>query len=252
MTIQACADLVARGDPDRFRATMAAPVSARRVLFPIYAFALEVSRAPWVTEVPMIAEMRLQWWRDVCEEIEAGKPPRAHEVVGPLSDVLTPSGAKALDQLVAMRRWDIYKDPFEDSDHFSAYLTATGGGILWAGMSAMGVDNNLKPAVDRFGYGLALSRFLVAVPELEARGRIPLVDGRSKSIADMAKSALDDMRSARHDLNGAPKAPIIEAWMAAPVLELAARHPASVGEGRLHFSDLRSSWRLLRAAYGVL
>ena len=83
MSIQACADLVARGDPDRFRAAMAAPVPARQVLFPIYAFAVEVSRAPWVTQEPMIAEMRLQWWRDVCDEIEAGKPARAQEVVGP-------------------------------------------------------------------------------------------------------------------------------------------------------------------------
>jgi phytoene synthase len=75
MSLQACADLVARGDPDRFRATMATPPEARAVLFPIYAFNLEVSRAPWVTEEPMIAEMRLQFWRDVAEEIGQGAPP---------------------------------------------------------------------------------------------------------------------------------------------------------------------------------
>jgi phytoene synthase len=252
MSIQACADLVARGDPDRFRAAMAAPVPARQVLFPIYAFAVEVSRAPWVTQEPMIAEMRLQWWRDVCDEIEAGKPARAHEVVGPLSEILTPSGAKALDQLVAMRRWDIYKDPFEDADHFRAYLTATGGGILWASLSALGADDSLKPAVDRFGYALALSRFLVAVPELEARGRVPLVDGRATSVADLAQSALTELHSARQDLRRAPKAPLIEAWMAAPILKLAAMHPASVAEGRLHFSELCRAWRMLRAVYGVL
>ena len=44
----ACAALVERGDPGRFRATMAAPLAARRVLFPLYAFNLEVARAPWV------------------------------------------------------------------------------------------------------------------------------------------------------------------------------------------------------------
>ena len=47
--LTACAELVARADPSRFRATMAAPVAARRVLFPIYAFNTEVARAPWVT-----------------------------------------------------------------------------------------------------------------------------------------------------------------------------------------------------------
>jgi phytoene synthase len=44
MSLNACAALVERSDPDRFRATMAAPVAARRVLFPIYAFNVEVTR----------------------------------------------------------------------------------------------------------------------------------------------------------------------------------------------------------------
>mgnify|MGYP000249325893 FL=1 len=50
MTVEACAALVERGDPDRFRAVMAAPVEARAQLFPLYAFNLEVARAPWVTQ----------------------------------------------------------------------------------------------------------------------------------------------------------------------------------------------------------
>ena len=73
--IAACARLVARGDLPRFRATMAAPVELRRMLFPLYAFNLEVARAPWVTAEPMIALMRLQWWRDALGEIGGGRRP---------------------------------------------------------------------------------------------------------------------------------------------------------------------------------
>ena len=65
MTLAACAAMVARGDPDRFLAVMAAPVTVRARLLPLYAFNLEVARAPWVTDEALIAEMRLQWWRDV-------------------------------------------------------------------------------------------------------------------------------------------------------------------------------------------
>lgn len=78
-----CAGIVERGDPDRFRAAMAAPPKARAVLFPLYAFNVEVSRAPWASQEPMIAEMRLQWWRDALDEIATGKPARRHEVVTP-------------------------------------------------------------------------------------------------------------------------------------------------------------------------
>ena len=80
MSLQACAEIVKRGDPDRFLAAMAAPPDARRILFPLYAFNVEVARAPWVTAEPMIAEMRLQWWRDSVEGIYAGEP-RRHAVI---------------------------------------------------------------------------------------------------------------------------------------------------------------------------
>ena len=58
MSVAACAALVARGDPDRFLAVMAAPVAVRARLFPLYAWNLEVARAPWVTAEPLIAELR--------------------------------------------------------------------------------------------------------------------------------------------------------------------------------------------------
>ena len=101
--LTACAQLVERGDPDRFAAAMAAPVRARAVLFPLYAFNLEVARAPWLTQESMIAEMRLQWWRDALEEIRAGGLVRRHEVVTPLAHVLDADSAGRLDRLSRSR-----------------------------------------------------------------------------------------------------------------------------------------------------
>ncbi|MBT8474905.1 MAG: squalene/phytoene synthase family protein, partial [Alphaproteobacteria bacterium] len=189
MTLQACADLVQRGDPDRFAATMAAPPEARRVLFPLYAFNLEVARAPWVTEEPMIAEMRLQWWRDALEEIAEGKQVRKHEVTVPLADAISPDIARHLDRLVQTRRWDIYKEAFEDENHFDEYLTRTGGLLMWSAASALGVDASpeREKSITVFGKACAFVRFLQAVPALEARGRIPLVDGRAEAIAEKAR-----------------------------------------------------------------
>ena len=40
--LAACAALVERADPDRFAATMAAPVAARARLWPLYALNIEV------------------------------------------------------------------------------------------------------------------------------------------------------------------------------------------------------------------
>ena len=126
MSLQACAALVERGDPDRFAATMAAPVAARARLFPLYAFNLEVARAPWVTQEPMIAEMRLQFWRDAVAEAAEGRT-RAHEVAGPLAQVIREAALPVdlLDALIAARRWDIWREPFADGAELDRHLDAT-------------------------------------------------------------------------------------------------------------------------------
>ena len=113
MSLQTSADLVARADPDRFAAAMAAPVPSRRILFPLYAFNIEVARAPWAATEPMIAEMRLQWWRDALEEIGARQTVRGHDVTRALGDILDEDGVLALDRLVQARRWDKAKDRIE-------------------------------------------------------------------------------------------------------------------------------------------
>jgi len=46
MSFDACAALVAKGDPDRFLSAMTAPVALRGRLLTLYAFNLEVARAP--------------------------------------------------------------------------------------------------------------------------------------------------------------------------------------------------------------
>jgi len=63
MSLEACRDLVEAADRDRFDVTVLAPENVQKILWPLYAFNVEVSRAPWVTQEPMIAEIRLQWWR---------------------------------------------------------------------------------------------------------------------------------------------------------------------------------------------
>lgn len=245
MSIQACADLVARGDPDRFRAAMAAPVAARRVLLPLYAFNIEVARAPWVTQEPLIAEMRLQWWRDALAEIAAGRPARRHEVTTPLADVLDAEAARLLDGLVAARRWDVHRDPFEDEAHFESYLDATGGTLMWTAARALGAPAAAEPPVRRFGTAAALARFLAAVPTLEASGRFPLVDGRPEAIADLARDHLAFARR-RPDLPKSARPALLEGWQAAPVLAAIVRDPLRVAQGRVGLSEFRKRLRLLR------
>lgn len=244
MSLQACADLVARGDPRRFRAAMAAPLPAREVLLPLYAFNIEVSRAPWVTEEPMIAEMRLQWWRDALEEIAGGRA-RRHEVVDALGFLDAP-GAERLDQLVAARRWDIYKDPFEDEAAFAQYLRRTSGHLIDAGLVALG--GTPTAATDALGAAAGLARYLVAVPALEARGRVPLLDGRAEAVALLASEALRAWPS-KVDVPMPARAALFEVAGARAILQRAAADPMAVAEGRLEPPPAREKLSLMAAAF---
>lgn len=243
MSLEACAALVERGDPDRFMATMAAPPAARAVLFPLYAFNVEVSRAPWVTQETMIAEMRLQWWRDALEEIAAKGPVRRHEVVTPLAGILDPEACAVLDRLVAARRWDIYKDPFEDAGHFAAFMDETAGALVWTAARLLGVPATSEAPVRAWGRAMGLANWFRAVPQLEAAKRVPLVDGRPETIRAMAQAALD-----LPPLPKSARPAMLAAWETRTILKQVAANPLRVGEGSLGQSEFGKRIALARAA----
>ncbi|PRY21402.1 phytoene/squalene synthetase [Aliiruegeria haliotis] len=240
MSIADCAALVERGDPDRFLATMAAPVAARAVLFPLYAFNVEITRIPWVSQEAMICEMRLQWWYDVLGEIGAGEPARAHEVAAPLTDVLRDAGdtVAPLRALVEARRWDIYTDPFEDAAALEAYLDATGAGLMWSAAIGLGATSVMETAVREFGWAAALASYLRAIPELEARGRRPLVDGRATAVEALARQGLERLERARETKMPRQILPALWAgWRARTTLRAAVQDPRRVADGTLQESE---------------
>jgi phytoene/squalene synthetase len=199
----------------------------------------------------MIGEMRLQWWRDVLEEIASGSEVRRHEVASPLSEVLDATGARLLDQLVAARRWDLYREPFEDGADFERHLEQTGGGLMQVSGRALGASQASEETLRLAGKATALAGWFQAVPELEARGRVPLVDGRPDAVAALARAGLGWLAEARRGVSALPKearAAILPGWETARVLRLVAAAPQRVAEGSLAGSEAGRRLALIRAA----
>ncbi|MEM8850063.1 MAG: squalene/phytoene synthase family protein [Pseudomonadota bacterium] len=242
--IAACADLVQRGDPARFRAAMAAPLALRRMLFPLYAFNIEVARAPWVTQEPMIAEMRLQWWRDALEEIGAGGAVRRHEVVTPLSQVLDAKGAAELDDVIAARRADIEGFRPGDGAELCRYLDRTAGTLLWTAARLAGAEDASAARDGGLAHGIAA--WLTAAPDLVARGRQPLPPGdptdEVRALAEDGLAALGRFRQARLPKGAQPVFLVLT-----DVEALLMAHRTAPGD-MPDVSDAGSRWRLLRAS----
>ncbi|MCT4558888.1 MAG: squalene/phytoene synthase family protein [Pelagimonas sp.] len=244
----ACAKLVEGADPERFASVMASPVMCRTVLFPIYAFNAEIARIPWITKEEMIAEMRFQWWKDALDEIAAGGLIRRHEVVTPLALVATPGVIACLKTVVEARRQDLDKSPFKDAAALRAYLYDSGGALMQAAVLALGDTGDVAQDVARdLGYAAGLASYLLAVPELVARGKLPLPDGRSQAIRDLALDGLETLARARGQRAQVSKggAALASAWMAAPVLKAAAAQPERVGDAALLPSEAVQRMRRL-------
>ena len=248
----ACAEAVQKGDPDRFQSVMAAPVSARPFLFALYAFNLELARAPWASQESMIAEMRVQWWRDVGTEIAEQRPVRRHYVATPLGRLLPAAAASCIDAMAEARRWDIYRDPHEDEGAFDDYIDATAGGLMW--MAAAGLGTADETVVRDFAYGAGVARYLAAIPDLEAQKRAPLVDGTEngvRALAAKARARLLAARKRRAEVSPEARPAMVAGWQADGLLAQAEKDPHRVAEGALCLSEFRKrSGLLLRTSLG--
>jgi phytoene synthase len=94
-------DLVRSADRDRFLAALFAPEPARSGLLALLAFDHELARTRTVTREPMLARIRLEWWREAVAEAAGTAKPRAQPIVESLSETvrrhgLTPARLVAL------------------------------------------------------------------------------------------------------------------------------------------------------------
>lgn len=248
MSLDACAELVRRGDPDRHRATLGAPAWAQARLWPLYAFNLEIARAPWLTQEPLIAGMRLQFWADTIAEASRGAPPRAHEFAAPLAALIRDHGLPVapFEAMIDARRRDITRAPFDDTPALLTHIDATAGALMELAARALGAGAGALPVVAEFARGAGLANWLVAAPALQAAGQPPLPPDAAP--ADLAAQGLAHLRAARARRAQVPRVAVpalLTGWQADAVLTRACRDPAAVAEGRLLPSEFRRRGALL-------
>ena len=157
-TLSALGGFVRQHDPDRFLCALFAPAERREALFALLAYNHELARAREVASQPVLALIRLQWWREVVENAAAGRPPRQHEVAAPLHALVAAGTLDAADLLaMADAREAEAEDGMPSASAFQAYLRGTAGGVALAAGRLLGAGGAVLPAVQQAGalYGLA-------------------------------------------------------------------------------------------------
>lgn len=102
-------ETVRAADRDRFLAALFAPEPARSDLLTLLAFDHELARTRMVTREPMLARIRLQWWREAVAEAAASGAPRAQPIVESLSETVRRHGLvpERLEALIDAREEEI-------------------------------------------------------------------------------------------------------------------------------------------------
>ncbi|MBV1798415.1 squalene/phytoene synthase family protein [Siccirubricoccus sp. G192] len=237
-------------DPDRFLCALFAPAERREALFTLIAFNHELARAREAARTPLLALMRLQWWREAVEQAAAGKPPRRHEVAAPLHAAIA-AGALDPADLLAMadaREAEAEEGGIPTAAAFRAYLRGSAGGFAVAAGRLLGAPPATLPALQQAGAAYGLAGVLRSVPALAAQGRCLLPEDALTAagltaeavlaapdsvavrqvIAELAQAGQARLRETIAPLHGLPRGAI----SAALPLILARRDLARLAAGR--------------------
>ncbi|HKV14471.1 MAG TPA: squalene/phytoene synthase family protein [Reyranella sp.] len=127
-------DTVRAADRDRFLAALFAPEPARSGLMALLAFDHELGRARTVTREPLLAEIRLQWWREAATGAAGTEQPRAQPIVEALAETARRHclAAESLVALVDARAEEI-EGPLD--------VVRTGAAFADLGLAVLGVSD---------------------------------------------------------------------------------------------------------------
>jgi phytoene synthase len=167
--LDAIGESVRRHDPDRFLAALFAPPERRPALLLLYAFNHELARAWEVAREPMLALMRLQWWREVL----AGAP-RRHALAARLQAALAEGALDPRDLGAMVDGREAEAAEVVSLADFQRLVRDTAGAVAVAAGRALGAEAEL-PRLATLGtaYGVAGQLRSVASRARQGRSLLP-------------------------------------------------------------------------------
>lgn len=205
-TIGYCRDMVMRDDHLRYQVLLFAPREHQPALWALYAFNQEVAKTRENVSEATLGEIRLQWWRDVLEELRADSV-REHPVVSAMAGTLNPVAVFGyLDELIDARAQDMYDEGPADQAALEAYAWSVGGALSEAALAVCSREAKLTPSsaqmARRTGSAWAMLGLVRAIPFHWAsnrnfvpgdKGRASLATTDADKMFELAEPAISDM-----------------------------------------------------------
>ena len=233
------AETAKTGEPDRYLAALYAPEPARSKLIALAAFAVDLKRIGAGVREPLLAEIRLQWWRDALAALVRGETtghPVADRLGPDIASGLLPAGLlMGMIDAAAERDWPTQTN----GQALRSQLTKSESAAFMLAARALGAGHSdrLEAAAQAAGFTYGLARLL-------AGGRSPRVhqsdlesNRQAAELAAQCRGSMPDAGAAVARLDSA----LLPAFLPLTMV------PVYLGPAEGGAMALRRWWRLLRA-----
>ena len=174
--IQTSFETVRAHDPDRYLTALMAPRRVRESLMALYAFNTELARIHSLVTEPALGEFRLQWWRDVLQQMD-GEASLGAPVADALDMAISTHGLPkpVLLGMIDARSTDLDGGGFPDLQALKAYLYKSEGAVFALSARFLGADNaETLRAANAAGLAFGLTNLLRMLARDLAAGRVML------------------------------------------------------------------------------
>ncbi len=256
VALSSCTENVRRFDRDRFLGALLARGEQRKSILGLYAFNLEIARLREQVHEPMMGMIRLQWWRERLDELEAAPQTETHPVLEVLREVKASPGfdVSHLHAILNARESDWEDGGAVDLVAFLRYAEETAGRLNRGVLDTLGIhDPIVRLAVRDLGAAWAIVGLIRAIPFHAGIGRVSLpvdrmmehgvsaqeiLNGRSspalrKLVAELVEHALYRVAQVRLLQDSLPRA-ALPLLFQAPQIEAGARMVRRVGCDPFH------------------
>ncbi|KIM28347.1 hypothetical protein M408DRAFT_16309 [Serendipita vermifera MAFF 305830] len=129
-----CRDLVKKYDYDAFLTSSAYPANLRARYFALRAFYAELAMIPDSTTQAVIAQMRLQFWRDAIKSLYEGNPPK-QPIALAMQSAASSVPAYHLRRIVDARVSEVTSPGFPTVESLNSHAESTSSTLLYALLS---------------------------------------------------------------------------------------------------------------------
>lgn len=165
---------IKQADYDKFLAIGFAPAELKKPLAALFLYHAEIEKIPLEVSESMVGQIKIQWWREVLQEIIDGKVSRPHPILLALKD----SGVDHSAMISILDKYDAVLEEKlpQQFDELKQFLLATEVKILEAAAKLLNAPFNadiaLAYAFNRYGRKLAGKNDALSGKLLEESGKL--------------------------------------------------------------------------------